>query len=196
MHEYFTLDKEKSLLQWLMDVREGAGYLAIKDHNGWGQNYFNNNEELLSLIKKYRERANLYVSMASFRSSDLRRSKENATNLRSFWLDLDSHGGGKYKSPEDAISDVTNFINDSQFPSPSYIHLTGHGIHTIWATNQAMPPSEWLQTSLALRDLAESYGLDVDGEVTTDAARVLRIPYTINFRDPRSPITTKLLESN
>ena len=192
----FTLDDEKSLLQWLMDVREGPGYLAISDKNAWTHNHFSNNEELLSLIKNYRSTANLYVSMASFRSSDLRRSKENAVNLRSFWLDLDSHGGGKYKCPEDALSDVTDFINDSRLPSPSYIHLTGHGIHIIWATNQAMPTPEWLETSRALRDLAEGYGLDVDGEVTTDAARVLRIPYTINFRNPKSPITTKLLEIN
>jgi hypothetical protein len=195
MHEYFTLDEEKSLLQWLMDVREGPGYLGILDLRGWNQKYFSNIEELLPLIKKYRDTANLYISMASFRSSNLNRSKENAINLRSFWLDLDSHGDGKYKCPEDALSDVTNFINDSRLPSPNYIHLTGHGIHAIWATNQTISTTEWLQIARALRELAEEYGLDIDGEVTTDPARVLRVPYTINFRDRQSPIPTKLLGS-
>ena len=195
MHEYFTLDEEKSLLQWLMDVREGPGYLGILDLRGWNQKYFSNIEELLPLIKKYRDTANLYISMASFRSSNLNRSKENAINLRSFWLDLDSHGDGKYKCPEDALSDVTNFINDSRLPSPNYIHLTGHGIHAIWATNQTISTAEWLQIARALRELAEEYGLDIDGEVTTDPARVLRVPYTINFRDRQSPIPTKLLGS-
>ena len=101
MHQYSTtLDEEKSLLQWLVDVREGPGYLGILDLRGWKQKYFGNIEELLPLIKQYRENANLYISMASFQSPNLNRSKENAMNLRSFWLDLDSHGDGKYKYPE------------------------------------------------------------------------------------------------
>jgi hypothetical protein len=57
-----------------------------------------------------------------------------------------------------------------------------------------MPPSEWLPTAQALKELAEEFGLDIDGEVTTDAARVLRVPHTINFRDWAAPVTTKLLE--
>lgn len=72
-------------------------------------------------------------------------------------------------------------------PAPSYIHHTGHGIHAVWATNQIMPPNEWLPTARVLRGLAEDFGLDVDGEVTTDAARVLRVPNTINFRDRAAP---------
>jgi len=192
----FTLEDEKSLRQWLQDVREGAGYVGILDKEGWSQRHFNDTEEFLGLVDTNKLSCNLYVSMACFKSSDLSRSQDNATKLCSFWLDIDSHGGGKYDSPEDALLDACNFIRDSNLPTPSYIHHTGHGIHIVWATNQTMPPSEWLPIAQALRDLAEGYGLDVDGELTTDAARVLRIPYTINFRIPSSPVVTKLLEVN
>jgi len=191
-----TVVEEKKLAQWLKDVREGAGYLGILDKEGWLQKHFKNNTELLDLMNLYRNTANLYVSMACYETADLKRSQDNATNLCSFWLDLDSHGGGKYQSPEQALADLKRFIDQSNLPAPSYIHHTGHGIHAVWATDKMMPPNEWLPTAQALRELAEEFGLDVDGEVTTDAARVLRIPNTINFRDRAAPIPTKLLEGD
>lgn len=190
----FTLEEEKSLRQWLKDVREGAGYLGIADEEGWTQRHFKCADELLLLLDELKPDCSLYISMACYESSAIKRTQDNATNLCSFWLDLDSHGGGKYQSPEEALADLERFIDHINLPEPSYIHHTGHGIHAVWATNQIMPPNEWLPTAQALRELAEEFGLDVDGEVTTDAARVLRIPNTINFRDRAAPIPTKLLE--
>jgi len=190
----FTLDEEKSLRQWLKDVREGAGYLGIADLEGWAQRHFKSADELLILLDELKPDCNLYISMACYESSAIKRTQDNATNLCSFWLDLDSHGGGKYQSPEEALADLERFIDHSNLPVPSYIHHTGHGIHAVWATDKMMPPNEWLPTAQSLRELAEDFGLDVDGEVTTDAARVLRIPNTINFRNRAAPIPTKLLE--
>ncbi|MCW1966413.1 hypothetical protein [Polynucleobacter sp.] len=191
----FTLEEEKSLRQWLRDVREGAGYLGIADEEGWAQRHFKTADELLLLIDELKPDCSLYISMACYESPTIKRTQDNATNLCSFWLDLDSHGGGKYQSPEEALADLERFIDHSNLPVPSYIHHTGHGIHAVWATDKIMPPNEWLPTAKALRELAEDFGLDVDGEVTTDAARVLRIPNTINFRDRSAPIPTKLLEA-
>ncbi len=190
----FTLEDEKSLRQWLQDVREGAGYVGILDKEGWSQRHFNDTEELLGLVDTNKLSCNLYVSMAYYESPDLKRTQDNASKLCSFWLDLDSHGGGKYENPDQALVDLEKFVAHHSLPYPSYIHYTGHGIHAVWATSAIMPPNEWLPTAQALREIAEEFGLDIDGEVTTDAARVLRIPYTINFRDWASPINTKLLE--
>jgi hypothetical protein len=190
----FTLDEEKSLRQWLKDVREGAGYLGIADEEGWSQRHFKNIDELVSLLDPLKPNCALYVSMACYESASIKRTQDNAAQLCSFWLDLDSHGGGKYQNPEDALADLEKFIEHANLPMPSYIHHTGHGIHAVWATDKVMPPNEWLPTAQALRELAEEFGLDVDGEVTTDAARVLRIPNTFNFRNRAAPIPTKLLE--
>jgi len=192
----FAAEEEGSLRQWLRDVREGAGYLGIADQEGWSQRHFKSADELVLLLDGLKPDCSLYISMASYGSSSIKRNQDNATNLCSFWLDLDSHGGGKYQSPEQALADLKRFIDHSNLPGPSYIHHTGHGIHAVWATDKMMPPNEWLPTAQALRELAEEFGLDVDGEVTTDAARVLRIPNTINFRDRAAPIRTKLLEGD
>ena len=190
----FTLDEEKSLRQWLKDVREGAGYLGIADEEGWSQRHFKNIDELVSLLDSLKPNCALYVSMACYESPSIKRTQDNAAQLCSFWLDLDSHGGGKYQNPEEALADLEKFIEHSNLPVPSYIHHTGHGIHAVWATSEAMSTSEWLPKAQALREIAEDFGLDVDGEVTTDTARVLRIPNTINFRDRAAPVATKLLE--
>lgn len=189
----FTLDEEESLRHWLDDVREGAGYLGIADEEGWSQRHFKNIDELVSLLDSLKPNCALYVSMACYESPSIKRTQDNAAQLCSFWLDLDSHGGGKYQNPEEALADLEKFIEHSNLPVPSYIHHTGHGIHAVWATSEAMSTSEWLPKAQALREIAEDFGLDVDGEVTTDAARVLRIPNTINFRDRAAPIATKLL---
>ncbi|QWE31466.1 AGE family epimerase/isomerase [Polynucleobacter sp. Adler-ghost] len=191
----FTLDEEESLRHWLDDVREGAGYLGIADEEGWSQRHFKNIDELVSLLDSLKPNCALYVSMACYESPSIKRTQDNAAQLCSFWLDLDSHGGGKYQNPEEALADLEKFIEHSNLPVPSYIHHTGHGIHAVWATSEAMSTSEWLPKAQALREIAEDFGLDVDGEVTTDAARVLRIPNTINFRDRAAPIGTKLLEA-
>lgn len=189
----FTLDEEMSLRQWLDDVREGAGYLGIADEEGWSQRHFKNIDELVLLLDLLKPNCALYVSMACYESSSIKRTQDNAAQLCSFWLDLDSHGGGKYPNPEEALADLERFIEHSNLPMPSYIHHTGHGIHAVWATSETMSRDEWLPKAQALREIAEDFGLDVDGEVTTDAARVLRIPNTINFRDRAAPVATKLL---
>lgn len=188
----FTLEDEKSLRQWLRNVREGAGYLGILDQEGWTQRHFNSTDDLLKLIDAKKLSCNLYISMGCYESPDLKRTQDNASKLCSFWLDLDSHGGGKYETPGEALDDLEKFIGHYSLPCPSYIHHTGHGIHAIWATSAMMSPIGWLPTAQALREIAEEFGLDIDGEVTTDAARVLRIPHTINFRDWISPVSTKL----
>ena len=80
----FTLEEEKSLRQWLRDVREGAGYLGIADQEGWTQRHFKSAEELLPLLDELKPDCSLYISMASYESSAIKRTQDNATNLCSF----------------------------------------------------------------------------------------------------------------
>ena len=121
----FTLEDEKSLRQWLKDVREGAGYLGILDQEGWFQKHFNDNEELLALLDQYKSNCNLYVSMACYESPAVKRTQENATKLCSFWLDLDSHGGGKYEVPDQAIDDLERFVSSILYPAPATLTVQG-----------------------------------------------------------------------
>lgn len=191
------MSNHQKILAWLNDIREGAGYFCLGSPGDWGQIWFNNHEKsLITAIDTFSDNRSVYVSMATFPNTAKGRTQDGAEKICSLWLDLDSHGGGKYTTPDDALEDLKVFIRDSKIPSPTHIHHTGHGIHAHWALKEALTPKEWLIWAQKLRNAAEFYGLDIDGEVTTDAARVLRIPYTKNFRDPANPVDTYLLEGD
>ena len=178
---------------WLLDVREGPGFFCTGLPGPWLQHYFKDSSELQTLINRYKDINSIYVSMSCFPDSSKGRKKESATKFCSFWLDLDSHGGGKYSNPGEALDDLLMFVSDTNLPRPTYIHQTGNGIHAFWVVEDTMTTTEWLDISKDIRRIAEGYGLDIDGEVTTDAARVLRIPFTKNFRNPSNPVDTFLI---
>jgi len=189
----FTRLDPKKLSSWISEVREGPGFFCTSLPGPWLQHYFKDNSELQTLINKYKDVNSIYVSMGCFTDKNEGRIKSKAGQFRSFWLDLDSHGGGKYSTPGDALDDLLMFISETHLPSPTYIHQTGNGIHAFWVTDDSIETTEWLAISKDIRRIAEEYGLDIDGEVTTDAARVLRIPFTKNFRNPSNPIDTFLI---
>jgi hypothetical protein len=189
-------EDQELLIQWLKDVRQGPGYFCVGVPSKWHQYYFKTDEELLKLIEKYRATNSIYVSMASYPEKSARRTQSEASELCSFWMDLDCHGGGKYNNADEAYEDVISFIEYAGYPYPSYVHYSGYGVHVFWATDKKFESDEWEGHAYRLRIVAELYGLDLDGEVTTDSARVLRIPFSKNFRDPENPIDTQLYELN
>ncbi len=186
----------KELDQWLDDVREGAGFFSIGKPNIWRDFYFENKAELINLIQRYKDECNIYVSMGTFPDKSTGRKKIGVENLCSIWMDIDSHGGGKYANPDDAFQDFLTFIKHFEMPMPSYINMTGHGIQAFWCFQQRLSPEKWGQFAEMLRAIAEEFGLDIDGEVTTDSARVMRIPMTMNFRDPQNPVQGHFIEEN
>jgi hypothetical protein len=74
------------------------------------------------------------------------------------------------------------------------IHLTGYGVHAIWVFNEVITRKDWQPVADKLQDLAESMFLDAD-PITADAARILRVPGTLNFRDPANPKLTTFTET-
>ena len=186
-------EQQELLIQWLKDVRQGPGYFCVGAPAKWHQYYFKTDDELLKLIEKYRATNSIYVSMATYLEESKGRTQGGASGLRSFWMDLDCHGDGKYNTAEEAAADVIDFIERLYYPYPSYIQYTGYGIQVFWAIDQKMENYKWELNAQKIKATAELYGLDLDGEVTTDSARVLRIPFTKNFRDPKNPVDTELV---
>jgi hypothetical protein len=183
-----NLQIPKELDQWIDDVREGAGFFSTGKPNAWKDIYFKDKAELINLILQYQEQCSIYVSMGTFLDRKTGRKQTGVESLCSIWLDLDSHVGGKYANPDEALQDFLAFIKHYEMPMPSYINMTGHGIHAYWCFQQRLSPEDWGKYAEMLRAIAEDFGLDVDGEITTDSARVLRIPMSTNFRDPQNPV--------
>lgn len=187
------LSAQKEFLQL---ARSGAGVLGFKPINGpYHEKSFRDDAHALSLIAANGSKADVWVSMATYPSQSASRSQKNAEGLCSLWLDVDAHDGSKYKTVDEVKAAIESFLVHTELPGPTFIHCTGHGIHVIWAFNKVITRAEWQPAAAKLQDLARRMLLDAD-PITADAARILRVPGTWNFRDPEKPKLATISEKN
>ena len=118
------------------------------------------------------------------------RSKALALSLKAIFLDLDVKDGPHgYATLPEALVAVQKFVQDARLPPPSAVVATGGGIHVYWFSNKPLTQSEWQLYANGLRALTDKYGLRCDGSVTIDAARILRVPGTFNYKQqPLRPV--------
>lgn len=178
--------------QYLDFVRAGPGFIAFQPVGGrFFERHFRTHDEALAQIAQHGGGANTWVSMATYWNPNSRKS-DNATGLRALWLDVDAHGeGNDNSSPEAARKAVEQFVQTAQLPTPSAFNMTGHGVHALWVLSDSIPRSEWQIAADKLQDLAMRLKLDID-PITGDAARILRVAGTVNFRDPKTPRACEL----
>lgn len=117
------------------------------------------------------------------------RSLPNALALKSLFIDVDVKAKG-YASTADAIAALSKFMRDTGLPRPTLLVATGSGgFHGHWVLDRALTVDEWRVLALGLKSAAAAHGFMIDAAVTTDAARILRIPGTKNFKhDPPLPV--------
>jgi hypothetical protein len=97
---------------------------------------------------------------------------------KTVWADFDHVG----------IETVSNRISKSNLPLPTMIISSGHGYHTYWQFERAIPA--FLLKSLA-RDI--SHSLQADPKVCNEQA-LLRLPGFINWKS--EPVECKIIEAN
>ena len=172
---------------YLRLVRAGAGVLGFKPVNGkFHEVRFKDDAEALSLIAIHGTTAETWVSMATYSNPLAARTQDNAEKLCALWLDVDAHEGSKYASIVDVENALETFIEKTSLPQPTVIHYTGYGIQALWALSQEISRSDWQPVADKLQDLAERMSLDAD-PITSDAARILRVAGTFNFRNSEVP---------
>jgi hypothetical protein len=102
--------------------------------------------------------------------------------------------GKKYATQDEALIALKTFIKDTNLPKPTVIN-SGNGIHVYWILDQAIQTSDWRVLAEKFKLLCEQHKLHADTSVTADSARVLRIPETLNFKDPTNPVPVKAIGS-
>ena len=127
-----------------------------------------------------------YFAVASYKEGSEKRTQENAQWMKSFWLDLDCGTNKPYPSQADALEALEKFRSEAKLPHPSIVN-SGNGIHVYWLLTQYIPKSAWSPIAEKLKLACEHLGLDADPAVTADEARILRIPQTLNFKNPDDP---------
>jgi hypothetical protein len=113
------------------------------------------------------------------------RDANNVLALKAIWLDVD---GNKPSDPEkgyatkaDAASALSQFLAKAGLPGPSAIVDSGNGYHVYWISDKPLTVAEWEPYAYGLWALVKQHGLRAD-PVTTDRARILRVPGTSNHK--------------
>ena len=115
---------------------------------------------------------------------------ENAVKLKALFIDIDLVDGKEDKSKgyptmQELVGALGAFLKATGLPRPTVMVSTGGGIHIYWCLLEAMTVQDWLPMAYALAEATRRHGLKCDTQCTIDAARVLRVPGTLNFKyDP------------
>ena len=155
-------------------------------------------EEVIETSEKFIiEKRDVYFGCSKFETSD-NRTKDNVKVIKAFWIDLDC-GEAKaevnektgrpdgYIDQATALQEFKKFCKTIGLPKPILVN-SGRGIHAYWPLSAPVTRAEWEPVANRLNELCVIQKLYVDASVF-EAARVLRIPGTLNFKDePPKPV--------
>lgn len=116
------------------------------------------------------------------------RTQDNASMLRCFWIDIDvrrdgdKKGANVYETRQDALAWVTQFTAALELPPPNLLVDSGYGWHVYWILEDPMTKAEWQPYADAMRNAIQRHGFRCEAGLTSDAARLLRPPETLNFK--------------
>lgn len=111
-----------------------------------------------------------------------KKSTAGAMSVKAIWLDVDVGKEGAYPTVKEALEAVILFTDKNGLPPFSAIVGSGGGVHVYWISKTAMTPTDWRPFAEGLKALAAAQGLKCDLGVTTDVARMLRMPGTCNHK--------------
>ena len=111
------------------------------------------------------------------------RTAANVVSMRALFLDLDIDPAKpeKYPTQKAAVVDLAKFCDELQLPRPALVN-SGYGVHVYWPFNANVARDDWKPIATKLNAACAMWGLKVDGKITADAARVLRVPSTYNHK--------------
>lgn len=121
-----------------------------------------------------------YFALASFKDNSSRKV-ENALYMRSFFLDLDCGPGKPYHDQPSAAVALSEFVKVTGLPAPTIVN-SGGGLHVYWPLTEDVPVADWIPHARMLKLLCKEHKLHADPAVTADAARILRVPGTNNYK--------------
>jgi hypothetical protein len=134
-----------------------------------------------------------YFALATFKVAGSREA-HNALQMRAFFLDLDCGPGKDYPDQVTAIRAAKNFVLQNHLPKPIMVN-SGRGVHIYWALTEPVPVQTWQPAAERLKKFCKAKGLRTDPAVTADAARVLRVPSTHNYKD-NPPKTVQVMSDH
>ena len=122
-----------------------------------------------------------YFGLGTF-VEDTNRKAENVSQMRAFFLDIDCGEGKPYPDKAHGIHALQGFCKELSLPIPTLTVDSGRGLHVYWALAEPCTKQAWLPIASQLKMACVENGFEVDPAVTSDMARILRVPGTHNFK--------------
>jgi len=129
---------------------------------------------------------NAYFAVASFREDSTQRTQDNAEWMQTLWADLDVGPDKPYSTQAEALISLRAFLEQTRLPDPLLVN-SGYGVHVYWRLTDAVTREQWEPVAQRLKAACLKFSLHADPACTADAARILRVPQTLNFKDPDDP---------
>lgn len=125
------------------------------------------------------------------------RVKENVGRVKAIWLDIDCGAdkaakGQGYSTKNEAFQALKDFCKAAGLPMPTWIVDSGHGMHLYWSFGRAVDRATWEGATGRLKQVCQRLGFLADPSRTTDVASVLRLPGSVNRKDPANPRLVKV----
>ena len=135
---------------------------------------------------------NAFFALATFEKSGSRKV-ENAKQYKSFFFDLDCGDKKDYPSQGDALTALRSFCKKNNLPKPVIVS-SGNGVHCYWPLEYPITYDDWFPVAEKLKSLCAEHNLLADPAVTSDGARVLRVPETHNHKGT-TPIKVSVMSN-
>lgn len=120
------------------------------------------------------------------------RTIENFAAVRALWADLDVKEGA-YAQKQDAINHIDQLVAAGSLPAPTVRVDSGYGLHCYWVLDRDLTLDEWEPFSRKWSEYLKTLNVHHDPQCTNDPVRVLRIPTSVNMKNPDSPAAVSLI---
>lgn len=121
---------------------------------------------------------NIYIGM--FTRKRKKGRKEDIKQTQALWLDFDD---------KDSFYSFEYLVNLNKLPEPTAVINSGHGFHTYYKLDK--PAGKELEP--VLKELARTTAADTRA---AELARIMRLPATMNVKEPDQPVKCELISIN
>lgn len=159
------------------------------------QKYAESLEDAYTIIEDFKKKSplNIYFALSTFEGFS--RKAVDSIYIKSFFLDLDvGKEHNSYATKEEALAGLAQFLLNTRMPEPTIID-SGNGLHVYWILKEEIETKTWKPYAEGFKKLCVDNGLVIDPAVPADAARVLRVPYTMNYnvKEGQAPVEVTFL---
>lgn len=183
---------------------------VYNDRKEWKNNLTDSLEQL-NIYRAGNLDWNNYLSVSTFKRNS-RRCESNVKEVKRLYVDMDAHENPINYDEAKVLANymLDNWFDEEELPEPNYIVFSGRGLQILFTLNGCDNVPEWKQYQSALlnicqkllenlknHSLSEASDVAVEHNVSIDdlkdAARVMRMPDTVNLKQN---VEAKLLYEN